>query len=274
MNYSKVFLPNEKENVYLETFVAEKTKKFIRRPLLIIPGGGYRFVSMDREGEPVALAFLPHGYNCFVLRYSVNGEGNFPSQLIQVAKAIKHIKDNAEEYGVDPDQLLVLGFSAGGHLAASAGVLWKLPEVYAQVDMSYGYNKPTGVMLMYPVISPKFEKHFASFQNLLGNNEPTQEQLQSVAIEEQVDTDSSPAFILHTANDRTVDVRNSLMLATVYAERGIPFELHVYPEGEHGISVANAITSGGNSRLENEAISEWVRHAAVWADNLCKNKSI
>ena len=270
MNYSRVFLPNEKENVYLETFVAGKTKKFIRKPLLIIPGGGYRFVSMDREGEPAALAFMPYGYNCFVLRYSVNGEGNFPSQLIQVAKAIKHIKDNAEEYGVDAEQLFVLGFSAGGHLAASAGVLWKLPEIYEQVEMPYGYNKPKGMMLVYPVISPKYEKHFASFQNLLGSTEPTEEQLQRVAIEAHVDEDSVPAFIVHTTDDRTVDVRNTLTLASAYANIRKPFELHVYPSGEHGFALANTVTSGGNARMENEALAEWVRHAAVWADDLCK----
>ena len=135
--------------------------------------------------------------------------------------------------------------------------------------MPYGYNKPKGMMLVYPVISPRFKKHFASFQNLLCCDEPADEQLRRVAIDEKVDEDSVPAFIVHTADDRAVDVRNTLALASAYADRGKPFELHVYPHGEHGFALANRITSGGNLRMENDALAEWVNHAAVWANHLC-----
>ena len=130
------------------------------------------------------MAFMPYGYNCFVLHYTVERRGRFPCQLIEVARAIKHIKDNAEKYGIDPERLFVVGFSAGGHLAASSGVLWKLPEVYESVSMPYGYNKPRGVILAYPVISPRLEHHFESFRNLWCNNEPTEEQKARSAIDE------------------------------------------------------------------------------------------
>ena len=175
MLYEKIALSDTDESVYLEVYVADKVRNFVRKPLLVIPGGGYRNVCSDREGEPIAHAFMPYGYNAFVLHYTVGRKKPFPCQLIEAAKAIKHIKDNAEKYNVNPDELFVVGFSAGGHLAASTGVLWKLDEIYKSVDMPYGYNKPKGVMLIYPVISPKFQNHLPSFKNLWCTDEPTEE---------------------------------------------------------------------------------------------------
>lgn len=261
----KIRLSNTDEIVYLETFVARKMEGLVRRPILVIPGGGYSLV-WDGEGEPVAEAFLPYGYNAFVLHYTVDHKGQFPCQLIEAARAIKHIKDNAEEYDIDPDQLMVVGFSAGGHLAACTGAMWKMDEIYKNVDMPYGYNKPKGVILMYPVISPKYKHHFASFRNMWCTDEPTQAQLDASAVEYHVDADSAPAFILHTVNDKVVDVRNAFAIAKAYTEAGVPFELHMYPEGPHGMSLANQITSGGETIRNNKRIAEWVRLAAEWAE--------
>ena len=136
--------------------------------------------------------------------------------------------------------------------------------------MPYGYNKPKGVMLIYPVISPKFEHHIASFKNLWCTDTPSEEQLFAAAIEEHVDEDSAPAFIMHTFNDQIVDVRNALVLANAYTEAGVSIELHIYPNGPHGLALANPITSKGMPKKEDKAIAEWVRHASVWADFICK----
>jgi acetyl esterase/lipase len=183
---------------------------------------------------------------------------------MQATKAIKHIKDNADEYGIDPENVFAVGFSAGGHLAASLGTMWKLPEIYNEIDMPYGYNKPKGVMLIYPVIS----SHLGSFKNLLATAEPTEEMIAKVSIDKRVDTDSSPAFIMHTANDQTVNVSNALDVAAAYSKAGVPFELHIYPDAPHGVALGNKITMGSHPKYENAAIAEWIRHAAVWADNI------
>ena len=202
------------EGASLDVYVADKVGGKKKRPLLVIPGGGYSAVCSDREGEPIAMAFMPYGYNAFVLHYTVGRKKPFPCQLIEAARAIKHIKDNAERYNVEPDELFVVGFSAGGHLAASTGVLWKNEEIYKSVDMPYGYNKPKGIMTIYPVISPKFEHHIASFKNLWCTDEPTEEQLRETSIELHVDERAVPAFIMHTSNDQLVHVNNSLLLAS------------------------------------------------------------
>lgn len=254
---------------YVDAYAADPIGTIKKKALLVIPGGGYGFCS-EREAEPIALAFMPHGFNAFVLNYTVGRKKPFPCQLIEASAAIKHIKDNAEKYNVDHEEIFVVGFSAGGHLAASVGVLWKNEEIYKALNMPFGYAKPSGVMLCYPVISPKFERHIGSFNNLWCSDNPTAEQYAATAIEDFVDEDSAPAFIMHTATDKTVDVRNSLVLADAYARAEVSFELHVYPEGPHGLSLANKWTSEGKETRENPVVAEWVDRAAAWAEEQCK----
>ncbi|MBQ7335135.1 MAG: alpha/beta hydrolase [Clostridia bacterium] len=273
MKYEKIALPQEDGDVFLEAYIADRIGDFTRKALLVIPGGGYGSVCSEREGEPIAMAFLPHGYNAFVLHYTVGRKKPFPAQLIQATKAIKHIKDHAEEYNINPDELFVVGFSAGGHLAASTGTLWKMEEIYQAVDMPYAYNKPRGVMLMYPVISPAYQHHIASFCNLWCTDTPSAEQLDAAAIEKHVDADSSPAFVLHTANDQTVDVKNALTLAEAYSTAGVPYELHIYPDAPHGVALGNRITECHNPKYNNPAIAKWVENAAYWADSLCNSRA-
>ncbi len=266
MKIERIPLSSENENVYLDVYIADHVREFTRKAILVIPGGGYSQVCSDREGEPIAMAFMPYGYNAFVLHYTVDRSKSFPTQVIEVAKAIKHIKDHAEEYDIDPNELYTVGFSAGGHLSASAGVFWKMDEVQKAVDMPYGYNRPKGVMLIYPVISA--EHHVGSFQNLWCTDTPTTEQLDASSVEKHVDADSSPAFILHTANDQVVAVQNALVLANAYSAAKVPFELHIYPDAPHGAALANRITECGKPKWNNSAIAEWVRLAANWAETL------
>ena len=264
MRFERFMLDDE--GAYIDAYIADPTKNFTRKAMLVIPGGGYSVVCSDREGEPIAHAFMPYGYNAFVLNYYTGREKPFPIQLIQASKAIKFIKDNAEEFGIDKDEVFAVGFSAGGHLAASLGVLWKNAKVYEAIDMPYGYNRPKGVMLIYPVITD----HMGSFKNLWATSELTEEMINTVMIDKHVDKDSAPAFIMHTSNDEIVDVRNSLSLGAAYREAELKFELHVYPDAPHGAALANKITSHGKAMRENTAIAEWVRMAAVWAEDLDK----
>lgn len=269
MHYERIPLKESDPYVYLEVFVADKVGARRQKAMLILPGGGYNGIASDREGEPVALAFMHHGYNAFVLHYSVARRAAYPEQLREVAWCIKHIKDNADRYNIDPEALFCVGFSAGGHLAASAGVFWKRDEVTKGLDMPYGYNRPTGVLPIYPVIN--YPGHMGSFRNLLCDDDPSDEAIAYVEVDRHVDADSSPAFIMHTADDALVSVRNSLSLASAYNAAGVPFELHVYPHAPHDVALGNEITECGNPDWKDAAIARWVEHAAYWADHICQN---
>ena len=267
MIYKKIPLMEGNENAYLTTYVSDKINDFTRDAILVIPGGGYTNICQEREGEAVAQAFVPYGYNAFVLNYSVRENGKvYPSQLIEASLAIKHIKDNAEEYGINPDRIFVCGFSAGGHLCGSLGTMWHKKEIYDAVEMPFGYNKPTGIMLIYPVISADF--HEFTFKALLNKDQITDEDNKMCSIEKNVDENSAPAFILHTVTDQVVDVHNSLAVAKAYADINKPFEMHIYPEGPHGVALGNKITRNGIPGYENAAIAKWIEHAAMWAESI------
>lgn len=271
METKRIYLYNDSDDVYLDAYICRKNThvNFKRKAILIIPGGGYGCVCSDREGEPVAEAFIPHGYNAFVLKYSVARKMVYPAQLIEASLAIKHIKDNAEEYGIDPNQVFATGFSAGGHLCTMLGTMWHRKEVSEAIpDMEYGHNKPKGIMPIYAVVSAFDHPHKGSFQNLLGKDEPTEEELKYVSAELAVDEKSSPAFIAHTAKDTCVPVQNSLALARAYAEKGIDFELHIYPYGPHGLALGNEITSTEWAAMIQPRFADWVNQATLWAEGL------
>ena len=273
MLFKRIPLDPEHEDVFLDVYVADRNKHIDRKAILVIPGGGYGCVCSDREGEPIALAFIPYGYNAFVLSYSVARKKTFPGQLIEASLAMKHIRDHAEEYGIDPDQIFATGFSAGGHLCASLGLLWHKKEIYDAIDMPFGYNRPTGIMPVYPVISANPEyRHMGSFKNLLGTDEPTEAQLNEVSLEKCVDENSVPLFLMHTSNDQLVPVRNSLALAWAYSAAGKPFELHVYPDAPHGVALGNELTANGKEVFINPEIAKWVGQAAAWAEHICKKQ--
>lgn len=265
MIYEKVAFDENDKDAFLEIYVSDKVGNFVRNAVMVIPGGGYQNVACDREGEPVAQAFIPYGYNAFVLHYSV-GKNPFPSHVIQASKAMKYIRDHAEKYNINPDKVFVVGFSAGGHLAATLGTLWYKEEIIGRSDMPYGYNAPNGMMLIYPVISPKY--HERSFENLFCGASDYKLRASSCSIENCVSDKTCPAFIMHTSNDRTVDVRNSLALANALAEKNIKFEMHIYPDAPHGIALGNEITKCGIDKFCNPAIAKWVKNAVAWADNL------
>lgn len=265
MLYKKIPLLEAKPDVFLEVFIPDRVGTFIRDAILVIPGGGYSNVCSDREGEPIALAFLAKGLSAFVLHYSVGQHARFPQSLIEASLAVKHIRDHAEEYGIHPNRIFACGFSAGGHLCASLGTLWHLPEVYQGANIPYGSNRITGMLPIYPVISGTTKgTHFSSFQNLLGTEQPTQEELEKVSLELHVDERTAPAFLVHTAQDQLVNVDNSLLFARALTECGIPYELHIFPEGPHGIALANEITGSDDPRQIVPEAAVWVDLAADW----------
>ena len=268
MEQKRLFLESDNPYIYLDAYIAPPIKNRKRRALLVIPGGGYSGVCSDREGYPIAEAFIPYGYSAFVLNYYTGKKEPFPIQLIEAAGAIKHIKDKADEYGINADELFVIGFSAGAHLAGCTAILHNHPAIYEHITTEKDYVKPRGAMLIYPVVSPKY--HMGSFKNLLCDDAPSEDKLSEVALEMHVDSDSSPVFILHTANDEIVNVKNSLCLAEAYTNAGVPYEMHIYPDAPHGIALANSVTSRGREKWDNPRIAEWVRMSAEWADEFLK----
>lgn len=264
MIYERIGLGDSDENVFLEAYVPDKTHNFVRDGLLVIPGGGYEYVSSDREGEPIALDFVQKGCAAFVLHYSVGEKALFPRPLIQASKAMKYIKDNAERYGIDPERVFATGFSAGGHLCTSLGILWHMKEIYDAVPMEYGYNKPKGIMPIYPVVSDMVPTHAGSFNNILGKDNPSEEEKKKYSLELSVDENSAPAFIVHTSDDDLVPVFNALALAKAYADKKMNFELHIYKSGAHGMALSNEITAFGVDGWKNKINSTWTYFAREW----------
>lgn len=203
-----------------------------KRPaVLIIPGGAYMSVS-KREGEHVGHYFLAGGFQVFVLTYLVQPDGvRYPEQLIEVGCAVDHIKKHAEEYHINADEVFVVGFSAGGHLAANFALDYTNVSQKAGVPLDCSIK---GLGLGYPVINPS--GHFNSFENLLcGYTDEAKEMLlEELSLEKRVTEQTVPTFIWTTAEDEAVDPRNSIVFAEALATKRVPFELHVYPHGYHG----------------------------------------
>ena len=227
-----------------------------RRPAVVIcPGGGYGMTS-DREAEPVALKFLEKGFQCFILRYSVEPV-RFPAALLQLATAVAMVRSRADEWHVNADKIAVCGFSAGGHLAASLGVCWNREFVNGPLGLTPGDAKPNGMILCYPVITSGEFAHRGSFINLLGDRYEEDRALTS--LENQVSADTPPTFLWHTWDDACVPVENSLLLATALRKNGVPTELHILPSGPHGLSLATAETG-----VVQEACAGWPDWATRW----------
>ena len=222
----------------LQVFVRESA---VSRPaVLIVPGGGYRFVS-PREGEPVALRFAAAGFNAFVLSYRY-APNRHPLPLQDASRALTLIRDNAEAWSVQPDAVAVCGFSAGGHLAASLAVHHDKPFAIGEPLKQPGYNRPDALVLSYPVITSGEYAHSGSFRHLLGDT-PDAAQRSLLSLEKHVSGDMPPTFLWHTAADKSVPAQNSLLFAFALAESCVPYELHIYPEGRHGLSLADKETN-------------------------------
>ncbi len=226
---------------YLPYNMVEMNRQDWLRPcILVCPGGGYHFNS-EREAEVIAVHFLPEGYNVFVLNYSV-APHKFPSQLREVAAALELIHANAMQWNCDVNRIAIMGFSAGGHLSAHYSNAWDCPEVREVFPDSKPVNAS---ILSYPVITgdPRYS-HPGSFQNLTGKAQPPMEDLDRFSCHKMVTERTPPAFLWHTATDELVPVMNSLLYTQALAEHKIPFALHVYPKGWHGLCTADEQTNG------------------------------
>ncbi|MBE6588143.1 MAG: alpha/beta hydrolase [Ruminococcaceae bacterium] len=262
-----IYLREEDCDVKMQTFIHDDTSNVIagkRSAMVVLAGGGYLFQANDREGEPVAISYFANGFNCFLVNYSVNTKAAFPRPVEDVSRAIVHVKRNAEKYNIDPERVYVIGFSAGGHLAASIGTFWAEDWARSDPDMAEEENKPRAILACYPVITgDKSYYHHDSFMRLLGypisKTDATEEELNRYSIEKHISDKTVPAFIWHTFEDTCVPLENSLMYAKALKEKGIHFEMHIYPKGDHGLALANRETWWGADILDDPHVAEWFR---------------
>jgi len=214
------------------------------RPLVVvIPGGAYAYCS-PREAEAVALKFLAAGIHAAVLRYSV-APNRYPAAALELAWSLQYIRAHAAEWHVDPHAVSICGFSAGGHLAGTVGTLWQEP-VFRQVLGEEISWRPDCQLLCYPVLTLGEHTHEWSRYNLLGEPEDPKNQLdrvEALSLETRVTPDTPPTFLWHTAEDGAVPVENSLMYAAACRKNQVPFELHIFERGGHGLSTCEEITS-------------------------------
>lgn len=224
----------EEDRPHLLRFPAEGGGK--RGAVIVCPGGGYA-MRAAHEAEPVAELYRSRGFQAFVLHYRVAPYA-YPSALHDAQQAIRLVRHHAEEWGVDAERIALLGFSAGGHLAASAGTLFHDGDPLADNPVSRNGCRPDALILCYPVISMRDGIGHAGSRRLLLGDSPDEELEALLSADEAVNPDTPPAFIWHTAEDAAVPVGNSLRFAAALAQHGILFDLHVYEKGPHGIGLA------------------------------------
>ncbi len=235
-----------------------------RTAVIVFPGGGYSYC-FPGEGEPIALSYMTAGMNAYVLNYSVGASAKFPTPLLEAGAAVKYVRERAAEDNTDPDRIFVIGFSAGGHLAGALATQWQREDLFAPLGIKNGENRPTGVILSYPVVTGGEKRERGSFATLLGKEDPTEEELSVWSNEKNVTDKMPPAFIWHCGEDIVVPKENSLLMAAAMAAAGVPFELHIYKKGGHGISLGTPETAYGKEDIKVvEEASTWMPLSITW----------
>jgi acetyl esterase/lipase len=298
----QLFEDNEHSNLY--TYILDPQisySAFRKRPAIIIcPGGGY-LMTATKEGEAVATRFLSKGYHTFVLRYSTyfkermndlkvvpptNRNSNYPEPLIELMESIRVIKENAEEWYIDTENIFVLGFSAGGHLAASLAVKWDDNYLLSrfQKEVSQSLFKPKGIVLCYPGLD--FESSKANFQRhkdpmirrqgeflypaIFGCTDPSKEQLDKIKIINHIRPDMPPVFLWHTYDDEIISSKDSAALVSELIRHKIKCEFHLFTKGRHGLGLSDEIYANSEDDI-NKEVSEWVDLADKWLKLQCND---
>ena len=213
----------------------------------------------------MAMEFLAAGCQVFSLHYSVAPE-TFPVALMELAKAVALVKKHACEWNIDTERIMVCGFSAGGHLAACLGVMWNREFLYGPLNAAPEDIQPKGMILCYPVITSGTFGHQRSFEQLLGDRDSDPLLRELVSLELQAGPHTPRTFLWHTWTDQSVPAENSLLLAQALKKAGVSLEMHIYPSGRHGLSLATEEVSDstGDCLVPHcqgwmELVKEWIK---------------
>lgn len=296
MKVEKINLYTDRKDVTLTTYILDDSPEMLngkRRPaVLICPGGAYLGLS-DREGEPVAMKFVSMGYHAFVLRYSVYGEGKnqdydltkplpvkehcqYPKPIQEIGMAMLIIRDHAEEWLVDMDKIALCGFSAGSHNVSMYANSWYTDTVAGHLGVDATLLKPAASILCYTLsdyellvnsLQPGFMQDFfaQSTTAYTGESKPDKIFLKKISPAQHVSEKTPPTFLWATAQDSMVPVQNTLVMAKALADQKIPFEVHVFEEGEHGMSLATQASVTTKSQMKPDA-AKWADLAGVWLE--------
>jgi acetyl esterase/lipase len=234
----------------LEPFLIEDGQS--HGAVVVLPGGGYNHLAAH-EGVPIARWLNSQGISAFVLNYRV-APYRHPMPLLDASRAVRTVRARAGEWNVRPDQIGVLGFSAGGHLAATLATRYTGGDPASADPIERVSSRPDAAVLCYAVIS--FTRPFAhagSGQSLVGDPAPAGLK-EELSAETRVSPETPPCFLWHTADDEKVPVENCLLFASTLRQHGVPFEMHVFPHGRHGLGLA----------LDDPSVRQWTGLCANW----------
>ncbi len=222
--------------------------------ILVFPGGGYGALADVHEGRQWAYWYNAMGITSFVVKYRLGPRYHHPIELGDAQRAIRTVRARAAEFGVSPDRVGIMGFSAGGHLVSTAATHFDAGLAEANDPIDRAGSRPDFLILGYPVISfdPAIT-HAGSVRNLLGDN-PDPKLIENLSNDLQVTARTPPTFLFHTANDQAVPVENSIRFFLALRKAGVPAELHVFESGPHGVGMA----------LSDPALAKWTELLAGW----------
>lgn len=286
MNVQRFKLYPDREDVTLTAYILDYSPDIqfsVKRPgVLICPGGGYEHCS-DREAEPVALKFATMGYHAFVLRYSVQNENGYsvedgpvikprlshPAPVREIGMSFMILHEHAEEWRLDTEKIVICGFSAGGHNCAMYAAYWNTELVRGALGVPSNTLRPAAAILGYPLIdflhlkedtdSGTWKDGLANI-SFAGTTDPSDELLEQLSPARHLTPDTPPCFIWSTTEDKSVPVQHTLVMANACADANIPFELHIYEKGPHGLSLADNTTARSDHQI-NPTAADWIVHA-------------
>jgi acetyl esterase/lipase len=226
--------------------------------IVICPGGGYAALA-PHEGSHYALFLNEQGITGFVLKYRLGSNGyRHPAMMLDVQRAIRYVRFNAMRWGLDPNRIGVMGSSAGGHLASTALTHFDSGDAAAADPVDRVSSRPDLGILCYPVITMGPDTHAGSRRNLLGDN-PDPGLVEFLSNEKQVKDNTPPTFIFHTFEDSAVKMENSLEFAAALRRHGVPFALHIYTKGAHGMGLGSAQWDPDHRHIWTQECAQWLK---------------
>ena len=228
--------------------------------VILCPGGGYRYLSWQREGQQYAAWLSTLGITTFILKSRLQEWGH-PAPLQDVLRALRLVRSRAAEFGVDPQRIGVMGSSAGGHLAASASTLFDHADGRTGAVLDHSVSaRPDFAMLVYPVITMTDPAAHAGSRRALLGADPSPALLALTSLEQQVTAATPPTVLLHTQGDKTVPVQNSILYYQALTRAGVPAELYLFEQGGHGIGMRDGL---GTASAWPRRVEDWLRQRGL-----------